>query len=113
MTTQAYIEQSSHQIAVQRGFANVSALGDSLVIAAVPGAKIRVLAIALIATGAVSVHFRSGTTPVSATLPLAANGGFVLPGLEKGWFETAAGEALNINLGTATATGVQVVYVLV
>lgn len=31
---------------------------------------------------------------------------------EHGWFQTAAGEALNINLGSAVATGVQINYIV-
>lgn len=95
------------------GFANPSALGQSTLIAAIPGAAIRVLGLAIIATTANAVSFRSAGTDISATFPLGANGGFVLDFNEHGWFQTAIGEALNINMGTATATGVQLSYIIV
>lgn len=91
--------------------ANPSASGVTALIAAAAGARYRVMSIAIIATIANAVTFRSATTDISATFPLGANGGFVLPFNEHGWFETAAGEALNINMGTATATGVQIQYI--
>lgn len=91
--------------------ANPSGTGDTEIVAAVAGAKIRVLALAMVTTSANSVHFRSATTPISATFPLGANGGVVLSLNEHGWFETAAGEALNINMSAASATGVQIQYI--
>jgi len=95
------------------GAFNDSASGDTTLVAAVPGKKIRVLALTAVTTLANSVHFRSLATPITATFPLAANGGVVLPVNELGWFETAVGEALVLNMTVATATGVQVVYVMV
>lgn len=94
-------------------FANPSASGQSAVLAAVPGAAIRVLGVAIISTTANAVKFQSASTDISATFPLGANGGFVLDFNEHGWMQTAVGEALNINMGTATATGVQISYILV
>jgi hypothetical protein len=93
--------------------ANPSASGQSAVLAAVPGSAIRVCGLAIVATTANAVKFQSNNTDISATFPLGANGGLILPFNEHGWFQTAVGEALNINMGTATATGVQVQYILV
>lgn len=93
-------------------FANPSALGASAVISAIPGSAIRVLGLAIVATAATTVNFSSNATAISATFPLGANGGLVLPFNEHGWMQTAIGEALNINLGTATATGVHVSYIV-
>lgn len=95
------------------GFANPSGTGDTAVVAAVPGAAIRVLAVTVVSTVANAIHFRSGTTPISATFPLGANGGFVMDFNEHGHFQTAIGEALNINMSVATATGVHISYILV
>lgn len=85
--------------------------GANELIAGDVGAKYRVLAVAIVATTAVSVLFQSGSTSITGTFPLGANGGFVLPFNEHGWFETASGEALNINLSGAVSTGVQIQYI--
>lgn len=85
--------------------------GANQLVAAATGAKYRVLQVAVVATTAVSVKFQSGTTDITGTFPLGANGGVVLPYNEHGWFETAAGEALNINLSGAVSTGVQIQYI--
>ena len=90
--------------------ANPSGLGATQLVAAVANTKYRVLAVAVVATTANAVKFQSATNDISATFPLGANGGVVLPFNEHGWFETNPGEALNINMGTATATGVQIQY---
>ena len=95
---------------VKNTFVTVTSLGSNEVIAAVAGRRIRVVGLAVITTLANAVKFMSAATDISATLPLGANGGVVLPFNEHGWFQTSEGEALNINLGTATSTGVQVVY---
>lgn len=102
---------SADVLIVKRAFANPAGAGDNAVVAAVTGKKIRVLSCHVHAAGAVSVIFRSNTTAISATYALAANGGFVKPHNKHGWFQTAAGEALNLNLGGAVATGVEVTYV--
>ena len=86
--------------------------GDNSLVAAVAGARYRVLSVAVVSTLANSIKFRSGTTDISGTFPLAANGGFVMPFNEHGWFETAVGEALQINMTVATSTGVQIQYIV-
>ncbi len=90
-----------------------SASGDTTVVAAIANAKIRVLNLAVVSTLANVITFKSGSTTISGAFPLGANGGLVLDFNEHGWFETAAGEALVINMGTATATGLQLKYVRV
>jgi hypothetical protein len=71
-----------------------------------------VLSVVLVSTAANSVKFLSAATQISATFPLAANGGVVLPFNDHGWFETAVSEALNLNMTAATSTGVQVHYIV-
>lgn len=93
-------------------FANPAGTGDNAIVAAVSGGRIRVLAVTVITTLANNVKFRSATTDISATFPLGANGGFVLPYNEHGWFQTAIGQALNLNMTVATATAVQVQYIV-
>lgn len=91
--------------------ANPSSSGATELVAAAAGARYRVLAIAIVSTLANAVKFQSAASDISATWPLGANGGIVLPFNEHGWFETNTNEALNVNLGTATATGVQIQYI--
>jgi len=96
---------------------NASATGDTAMVAAVttPGnKKIRVKRLVLSALAANNVKIRSGTTDITgliylsatSTVPIVANG-------DRDWlFETAAGQALNVNLSAATAVGGWVEYTL-
>jgi len=95
---------------IKRAFVNASSLGSTQVVAAVPGGRIRVFAVAAVAGGAASIKLQSAATDISATFALSANGGIVLPFNEHGWFETAEGEALNINLSAAVAVGISIQY---
>lgn len=95
----------------QNAFVTSASSGANEVVAAVAGAKYRVLSVVAVATAANSIKFQSASTDITATFPLGANGGFVLPFNEHGWCETAVGEALNINFSAATSTGVQVHYI--
>lgn len=78
-------------------------LGDNEIVAAVAGKKIRVLSCLLIATGTVIVRFESGAGGAALTgqMPLVANSGFSLTYNSAGWWETAAGESLNLELSAA------------
>jgi hypothetical protein len=99
---------------VLSAFVNASSSGSNAVLAA-PGSTsvaIRVLGVAVVTTSAISVKFQSASTDISATWPLAANGGLVLPFTEHGWFQCAGGEALNVNLSGASATGVHILYMV-
>lgn len=80
------------------------------VIVGVSGKKIRVYAIYMHALLATNVKFQSNATDITGTFPLAANGGAVLPEARTGWFETVAGEALNLSMSVATTVGTQVIY---
>lgn len=92
-------------------FANPAALGAASVVPAQgAGVKIRVLGFVVVTTAAQTVKFQSGATDISAGFPLAANGSVSSGHYPGGMFETNANEALNINLGAATATGVQVIW---
>jgi len=86
--------------------------GDNEVVAAVTGKKIRVLAYNFMSNGAVNAKWRSGTTDISGLSYMDAAGkGKVAPFNPVGWFETAAGAALNLNLSGAVAVGGECVYV--
>jgi hypothetical protein len=99
---------------------NTAASGDTTVVAAVTGKKIRVKSFRLangVATGN-NVKFRSGTTDLMTALPLPLLAGGVI-GIEDDGddpgdflFETVAGALLAINLSAATAVSGVLVYSL-
>lgn len=100
--------------AAEHAVANVAASSTAEIVAALTGQQIRVLAVAFVCGGtATNATFKSATTAISPVFQNAANGGAVLPPNPYGWFETVAGEALNITTGTGSQTGVLVTYVLV
>lgn len=88
---------------------------DSVLVAAVPGKKIRVRGVLANAkdAGAVTFTFNSkpggAGTAISPTFIVPLNGGFALP-VGEGWFETNAGEGLTITTAAASALAVIVVY---
>lgn len=90
---------------IRRIAISASASGDNAILAAITAKRIRLVAVALTAAGAVNVKWKSGaSTDLSSAMVLAASGdGFVLPYNVAGWVETAAGEALNLNLSGAVA----------
>jgi hypothetical protein len=99
---------------------NTAAAGDTTIIAAVTGKKIRVKAFQLanqVAT-ANAVKFRSGTTDLHAALPLPLLAGGSLSASDDGddpgdyLVETVAGALLALNLSAATAVTGTIVYSL-
>lgn len=89
-----------------------SSSGNNEIVAAVAGKHIRVLSYNYVASGTVNVAWRSGATTVIGGLGYwVANTGKVAPKNEDGWFQTAAGEALNVNLSGAVAIGGEGTYV--
>lgn len=87
--------------------------GNNTLVAAVAGKKIRVLAVGMIAAGAVLARFESAAdgTALSGQMNLAANGQFTLPYNPGGWFETVAGQLLNLELGGAVSVDGCLTYV--
>jgi len=84
--------------------------GNTQVVAAVSGKRIRVVAYALVASAAVNVQFRSGsTTNLTGPMRLVEAGG-VAHAFEGGLFQTNVGESLNINLSANVQVGGYVVY---
>lgn len=104
---------SNDRPVVLRGLADVSSIGSNTVVAGVTNLKIRVLSMLVVSAAANTVTFRSASTDISADNALAANGGFTLPYNPEGWFETVAGEALNVNLTAANAVAITLTYELV
>ena len=91
---------------LKRAIIDAASAGDNEVVAAVTGKKIRVHSLYLVNghTATQTVRFESGAggTALSGQMILGANGGLVLNDNEKGWFETAAGAALNLELAGGT-----------
>ena len=87
-----------------------TAAADTTVVAAVTSKRIKVISLVVNAgTTASVVKFESGTggDDISGSLSLAANATVVLPEAPSGWFETDAGDLLNIEVtgGDAIVSG--------
>lgn len=96
----------------KHAYVNPASAGSNAIVSALTGQKIKVVGCYVVAAATNTVKFLSGSTDITAQTALAANGGFTLPLSEEGtpWFETAQGEALNINLSASTQVGVTIVY---
>jgi hypothetical protein len=91
-----------------------STSGNNTLVAAVASKKIRVLAYNIIGNGAVNAKFQTGAGGTDLTglkYIAAAGGGICAPFNPVGWFETASGALLNLNLSGAIAVGGELVYV--
>lgn len=108
--TKAVVREAPLNTAVVRLAANPASIGANVLVSAQAGAKYRVLALALVSTGANTVTIQSNSTAISGAFDFAANGGMVLDFNEHGWAETAVGEALNLNLSAGTKVAVTVIY---
>lgn len=94
-------------------FATIAATasGDTAVVAAVTGKRIRVVSYVFVTDAAISVKFRSATTDITGPMPIAANSGVSCPGQPSSHlFQTVAGAALNINLSGTANVGGHVAY---
>lgn len=95
---------------------SASSSGNNALVAAVTSKKIRVLAYSLVPNGAVNARFQTdgGGTPGNLTglKYMGAAGNGIVQGFNPiGWFETDAGESLDLNLSGAVAVGGELVYV--
>ena len=98
---------------IQFAKVDTAASGDTQIVAAVTGKKIKLLSCKLISNGTVSIKWRSGTTDLEGANPLVANSGYVLPASSPGqghYLETAVNTALNINLSGATQVSGHISY---
>lgn len=110
------LDEAGVQRAVRNsGPKNIAAsTGTGEIVAAVTGMRIRVLSVIGLAGGtATELTFKSGSTAISLLFSNAANGGEILPNNVHGWFQSAAGEALNVTTGAGSSTGIQINYILV
>ena len=96
-------------------FAKIDAAtsGDNTLVSAVNGRQIRVLACFMISAGSVNVRFESGAggTALTGQMNLTTNSGFVLPFNQAGWFQTAAGSLLNLELSAAISVDGCLTYI--
>lgn len=86
---------------------STSASGDTTVVAAVTGKRIKVIDYVLTRASAVNMKWRSGTTDITGLLYNGAAPGFN----PVGHFRTAVGELLAINLSAAVGVGGHITYV--
>ena len=89
-----------------------SAAGGNLtIVAAVPGKRILVFGYVIVASGAVTVQWKSGTNLLTGAMALAANGGLVVVGPpDTMMLATNVGEALILTPGGATQVSGHVMY---
>jgi hypothetical protein len=81
---------------------NVSAAGDTQLLAGTTGQTIRLWKVFLTAEGGdVAIKFRDGTTDLHPAITIKKNGSFVLDLDAEPWFVTSAGNALQLNLSVA------------
>jgi hypothetical protein len=92
-------------------YASISATtaGNTQVVGAVSGKRIRVIAYAVIASATVNIKFQSGTTDITGSMRIVEGGG-IAHAYDGGLFQTAVGQALNINLSTNATVGGYIVY---
>jgi hypothetical protein len=88
---------------------NATGSGDTQIVPAITDKRIRVIAFCIVASGAVNVKFRSGTTDITGPMSLVSGGG-VAHAYDGGLFETAVNQPLNINLSAAQQVGGYIVY---
>jgi hypothetical protein len=89
-----------------------SSSGNNEIVALVSAKKIRVLQWIVTASAAVNFKWRTASTDISGLFYAAAAGGGAGGAFNPlGHFQTASGEALNLNLSGATAVGGCLVYV--
>lgn len=86
--------------------------GDNTLVEAVAGKRLRVVALFLVSAGTVTTRFESGAggTALTGQVTLAANTGFSLPFNPVGWFQTAKGSLLNLELSGAVSVDGCLVY---
>jgi hypothetical protein len=93
-------------------FKSVGATGSGDLIPLVSSKKIRVLAYALVFNAASTAKFQSGgSTDLSGAMPFGDKGGICAPFNPVGWFESVAGEKLNLVLGTSVAWAGHITYI--
>ena len=90
-----------------------AASGDTSIVAAVAGKRIKVVSYVLVPAGALTARFESaaGGTALTGVMSLAANAELEAGYCPAGHFRTAEGEALSLELSASTADG-HLTYIL-
>lgn len=90
---------------IKRAVIDHASSGDNTIVSAVTNKKIRVLAMYIVTGGAVTVRFESGAggTALTGQMSLPANGISEWSFNPLGWFETASGQLLNMELSAAVS----------
>lgn len=104
----------AERVTYKTALLNATASGNTELVAAVTGRRIRVVGLLVTNEGAAVIAFKlqSATTDITATHDLAADGGgFNIHRLPAFYCQTAVGAALNANLGATGTVGVDVTYV--
>jgi hypothetical protein len=99
---------------IKRAVIDHATSGDNTIVPAVTGKKIRVLSFCFQAAGAVTVRFEStagGTALTGQMTQGAAGDGQVRNYNPLGWFETVAGELLNMELSAAVSVDGDLQYI--
>ena len=93
---------------------SVTSAGDSTIIAAVAGMKIRVVSLFIVSSGGTaSLKFQSSTTTdLMGPIVVEDQSKFDLDINEYGHFNTAAGEALSLNVSNKITLGGAITYFL-
>ncbi|VVB52212.1 Collagen triple helix repeat (20 copies) [uncultured archaeon] len=100
--------------AVNFASVSVSASGATTVVAAVTGKKIRVVGVTLSVSNDVNLKWQSHVAgDITGLIYAGKTGGFVLPYSPVGHFETAVGEALDLNLSAGVPVGGSLSYYLI
>lgn len=96
-------------------YAPISRASSGTLVTGVATRKIVVLSVSLVASLGVNAKFQSSTGPIDLAgfYYCAANGGIVLPFNSGGWFETAPGDSLLLDLSGAIPVGGSLSYILV
>jgi hypothetical protein len=89
---------------------DVATTGSTALVSAVTNRKIRAISLFLVAGADVAVKFQSNSTDKTGDMGLAANGGMSADS-HVGLFETAPGEALNIDLSGNVQVGGSLAYI--
>ena len=104
----------NRRVLVERLPIDVNSSGPTTLVAARPGYALVVTAYSYMSNGAVNVHFRSNSAPITGPSYLPEAGrGKVNPYNPKGWCATEVGEALNIHLSAGTAVGGEFTFVAI
>jgi hypothetical protein len=92
---------------------DTASAGNTTLVAAVAGRKIRVLSFFLVSAGTVIAAFQSGAggTALTGAMPLVASSVVPVSYNPLGWFETAVATLLNLNLSAAVGVRGALVFV--